>query len=121
MGFLDSLRSWFASESAEAKKLGQSTQQRLETELDRREAELAASPSERIEMLQDEIADSDTTFDALRDKIEGRSERADATAEVAEVDQAVRDGADEPSTDEIEDIEIVEETDPPGESSGPTS
>ncbi len=84
MGFLDSLRNWFRAEAAEAKDVLDHTRARMETDLDRREAELAASPSEKLEMLQEEISAGDDGFEALRDKIEGRSAKADAVEEVAE-------------------------------------
>lgn len=82
MGLLDTLRSWFASESAEARDLGRTTRSRLEDELDRREAELAADPSEKLEMIQERAAETDAAFDAIRDRIEGRSGRADAVDEL---------------------------------------
>lgn len=86
MGFLDSLKSWLSSEAAEASDLGQQTKGRLETELDRREAELAASPIERMEQLQAQIEGGDDAFDSLRDKIEGRELKAEAVSELAEME-----------------------------------
>ena len=86
MGFLDSLKAWFRSESEEAREIGRETKSRLEAELDRREAELGATPAEKLDMIQDRIAQDDP-FDELRDKIEGRGAGADATAEVADLDR----------------------------------
>jgi phage shock protein A len=82
MGLLDTLRSWFASESAEARSLAGETRGRLEAELDRREAKLAASPEEKLDIIQGRIAEGETAFDALRDKIEGREARAEAVDEL---------------------------------------
>ncbi len=92
MGILDSLKAWFRTETAEAKDLLGETKGRLESDLDRREAAAAASPAERIEQLQDEIASGDDGFDALRDKIEGRGLRAEAVEELATTDAAADDG-----------------------------
>lgn len=104
MGFLDSLKTWFRSESADAKDLLGHTRTRMESDLDRREAELAASPAQRLEQLQEQIAEDDS-FDSLRDKIEGRGAKAEAVEELAgdpDRDGPHPDGA-------IEDVEIVDE------------
>lgn len=93
MGFLDRFRSWLATESAEARDLGRDTKHRLEADLEQREAELAASPSEKLDMLQQEIADSDSSFDQLRDRIEGRSAHASAVEELTDENP---DGEDQP-------------------------
>lgn len=100
MGFLDSLKTWFRSESAEAKDLLGETRGRLETDLDRREADMAASPAERMEQLQEQIA-GDDSFDALRDKVEGRGAKAEA------VEELMVDAEAEP--DDIVDGELVDE------------
>lgn len=84
MGFLDSLKSWFKAEAAEAKDLGRVTKGRLEADLDRREAELNLTPEQRLEQLQGKIADGDSVFNELQDKIDGRGALADATADLAE-------------------------------------
>lgn len=87
MGFLDSLKAWFRTESDEARKMGREAKGRLEADLERREAELGASPAEKLDIIQDRIAEEDAVFDDLRDKIEGRGAGADATAEVADLDR----------------------------------
>ena len=92
MGFLDSLKRWFRSESKEIGEIGREATGRLEADLERREAELGASPAEKLDMIQDRIAQDDAVFDELRDKIGGRGAGADAAAEVADLDQP--DGAD---------------------------
>ncbi len=106
MGFLDSLKAWFRTESEEARDLLDSTKSRMEADLDRREAEAAATPSERMEQLQEQIADGDDAFDAIRDKIEGRGLRAEAAEEVAEAAGAAEDA--------IEDAELVDEAEADG-------
>jgi len=105
MGFLDSLKTWFRSESAEAKDLLGDTKGRLETDLSRREADLAASPAERFEQLQEQIAE-DNSLDALRDKVEGREAKAEAVEELmveAETDA---------DADDIVDAELADPEDP---------
>lgn len=107
MGFLDSVKSWFKEEAAEAADLGQETKSRLERDLDRREADLNLTPEERLEQLQDQIADGDDSFAAIQDKIEGRGALADATSEVSEQAKAAADAA-----DDVLDLESEEITPP---------
>lgn len=89
MGFLDSVKSWFRAEAAEAQDLGAKTKSRLEADLDRREADLELTPEQRMERLQAKIEDS-SGFDAIQDKIQGRDAMADASSEVADLDRAAR-------------------------------
>ncbi|MEM7276178.1 MAG: hypothetical protein AAF547_24100 [Actinomycetota bacterium] len=116
MGVLDSLKAWFRTEAAEARDLGRSTQSRLEADLDRREAELALTPEERLDQLQQQIED-DGGLDALRDKIEGRHLRADADAELADIDAEARAAAEDvldlPSEEVDLGTEATEEDQPP--------
>ncbi len=74
MGFLDTVRSWFSSEVSEAKESVENARSRLETEMDRRERELDASPLERMEQIQHEI--SDDPMASIRDRIEGTQAHA---------------------------------------------
>lgn len=112
MGFLDSIKSWFTTEAAEAKDLGRTTKARMEADLDRREAELKASPAERMEQLQEQIADGDATFSALQDKIDGREALADATADIA--DMATKDGDGDRDVLDLESEEVIPPEPPPG-------
>lgn len=68
--FLSSLKGWFSSESAEAKKVKDDLEDRLEDDLTRRENELTASPEQRLDHIQDEIDSSDSAFDNIRSKID---------------------------------------------------
>ncbi len=81
MGFFDSLKNWFSSEVAEVKESASSAQSRLESEMDRREADLDASPQDKLDQIQGEIADD--PFAAVRDKIDGQQAHADAIEELA--------------------------------------
>lgn len=94
MGFLDSVRSWFRTEAAEAREVGQQARSRMEADLDRREAELNLTPAERMEQLQQQI-DDNSSFEAIQDRIEGLGATAEATADVADTDKAARDAANE--------------------------
>lgn len=105
MGFLDSLRSWFSREADEARDLGQRTRTRLEADLDRREAELSATPAEKLDMIQRRIAEGETGFDELRDRVEGRIHRADAVTEVEAADAHA----------EFDDIDAARGTEPPAD------
>ncbi len=111
MGFLDSFKSWLRTEAAEAQDLGRETKGRMEADLDRREAELNLTPEERLDKLQDEIADGDSLLDGLRDKIAGREALADATAEVSDLG-AKADGAEDVL--DLESEEIIPPEPPPG-------
>ncbi len=68
--FLTSLKSWFASESAEAKKVKDDLEDRLDDDLTRREDELEATPEQRLDNIQEEIDSSDSAFDQIRAKID---------------------------------------------------
>ena len=109
MGFLDSLRSWFRTEAAEAREVLDHTQSRMATDLDRREAALEAGPSERLEMLQEEISANDDGFEALRDRIEGRSAKADAVEEIAEQARDTAEAARDTGETAIDEAEVVDE------------
>ena len=101
MGFLDSLKKWFSSEAAEVKSSVSTAQSKLETEMDRREADLAATPEQRLETIQSEI--DDDPFAAIRNKIDGTQAHADA---VDELDQLSEKAGDAGSGDVL-DAEIV--------------
>ena len=112
MGFLDSFKSWLRTETAEAQDLGRQTEGRMEAELDRREGELNLTPEQRLDQLQDKIADGDSTLDSLREKIEGREALADATGEVADLGRSA-DGSPLDNVLDLESEEIVPPEPPP--------
>lgn len=70
MSLWDTVRNWFKSEAESARDLAQDLEAKWSTDLDRKEAELAATPEERIEQLQDQIADQSSVFDDLKARIE---------------------------------------------------
>lgn len=89
MGFFDSVKNWFSSEVAEVKESASSAQSRLESEMDRREADLSASPQDKLDQIQSEI--SDDPFAAVRDKIDGQQAHAEAIEDLAVPDDVPMD------------------------------
>ena len=89
MGFFDSVKNWFSSEVAEVKESASSAQSRLESEMDRREADLGASPQDKLDQIQSEI--SDDPFAAVRDKIDGQQAHAEAIEDLAVPDDVPMD------------------------------
>ncbi len=90
--FLTSLKNWFSSESAEAKKVKEDLEDRLDSDLTRRESELAATPEQRLDSIQTEIDNSDSMFDEIRAKI-------DTSTVAAELDATEADAIDDVSDD----------------------
>lgn len=78
MAFLDTIRRWLGREAREARETLSDAEQRLDAALTRRERELEATPEERLDMTQDEIAASDAEYEALKAKLEASSEVAEA-------------------------------------------
>lgn len=69
MELWQSLKRWFDREAADAKDVADELEERWSSDLDRREAELAAKPEERVQSLQERIADNTSAFEELRAKI----------------------------------------------------
>jgi hypothetical protein len=86
MGLLHSISSWFSRESAEVRQSRDDLEQRIETDLTGKEQALSATPEEGVDQLQEAIADSETTFEAIREKIEGTSAHAEALVELDDTD-----------------------------------
>ncbi len=82
MGFFNTIKKWFSAEAAEVKESASAAKSRLEAEMDRREADLAATPEQKLERIQSEI-DQDP-FAKIRDKIEGEQAHADAVDELTQ-------------------------------------
>jgi hypothetical protein len=70
-GLLDRLRAALRREKADVAEAWDDAKGRLDDALDRREADLAASPEERLRIEQERAAAADAEYDALRKKIEG--------------------------------------------------
>jgi len=78
MSVWETVRSWFKSEAKSGRELAADIQADWSADLDRKEAEMAATPEERIAQLQDEISDNASAFDDLKAKIESDDSGVDA-------------------------------------------
>jgi hypothetical protein len=67
--FTERVQAWLRREAADADELAADTRRRLDEDLSRRERELTASPEERVELLQGDIARNDEDFEALRRRL----------------------------------------------------
>ncbi len=78
MGTLDAalrtLKGWLGREASEAKQWSEATANDLHANLDRREAELKASPEERMKMIQNQVSANDDAFAQIQADIEARAE-----------------------------------------------
>ena len=70
MSWFDRLRSLLRREAAEAKDVWRDTGQRLDADLARREADLHATPEEKLARLTEEIDQAPDPFDEVRARIE---------------------------------------------------
>lgn len=68
--WLEKLTSFFRTEKAELDDVLGETEQRWSGALDEAEAELAASPEDRLSAIQDQIVENDDAFEAIRDTLE---------------------------------------------------
>lgn len=85
MGFLDSVKSWFSREAADVKASVDDLEQRFDADLDRKERELAATPEEKIEMLQADTS-SDDLLAEVQAKIDAQQGKALANEELIEIE-----------------------------------
>ena len=75
MTFWESVKAFLRREASDVKDGFEDLKDRFDAELTKREAELEATPSERLEMIRDDIEQSDTVFDRIEDKIDSRLPR----------------------------------------------
>jgi hypothetical protein len=94
VGFFNSLKKWFSSEAAELKESASEAKSRLEAEMDRREAESRATPEQKLEQIQSEIADD--PFSEVRNKIGEQQAHADAVDELQAAERSDASVEDEP-------------------------
>ena len=83
MGFLDSLERWFRGEADEVRESMDDAAAALNADLDRREAELKATPEEKMGRLLEEIEQSDQQLDEVTAEIRSKSETAREVADAA--------------------------------------
>lgn len=81
MGFLDGLTRWFKREASDVKASVDALEDRLDSDLTRKERELTATPEEKMEMIQADTS-ADDALAALQDKIDGVQAQAEATADL---------------------------------------
>lgn len=95
MSFWDTVRGWFKSEVESAKELAGDLETDWSADLDRKEAELNATPEQRMEQLQDQIAANDSAFDDIRAKIDSTEMSAEIRADLDGPDELLSDAAEE--------------------------
>ena len=84
MGFLDSLKTWLKTETSEFSDTKRDLEGRIDTGLNKRERQLNETPEEAMERLQQEIADGESSFRDIEDKIGHTQAKADAVADLAD-------------------------------------
>ncbi len=72
MSFWDKVKAFLASEAKDVKEGIDAVRDKLDAELTKRERELEASPSERIEMMKEEMDATDNVFDRIEADIDSR-------------------------------------------------
>ena len=93
MSWWERLTAIFKREATDLKEGLGNVGKSLDSELARKERELAATPEERIDMILEEQSAEDTRFQELEDKLLGRETDAEAVEEVE------AEPADDPPTD----------------------
>lgn len=84
MGFLDKVTSFL---KREAKDVGEGlgkARDKFDTELAKKEREIAATPAERMEMLQDQAAETDARFDEIAADVGADTAKVTADREVSD-------------------------------------
>lgn len=69
MSFWENIKNWVRRESTEAREWSADLQRDLSADLDRKEADLRATPAEKLENLQDQISGNTDAFDEIKGKI----------------------------------------------------
>lgn len=101
MGFLDSLKAWLKTETSEFSDAKRDLEGRIDSGLNKRERQLNETPEEAMERLQQEIADGESSFHDIEDKIGHTQAKADAVADLAD---NTADGTTDVAAGEVEDI-----------------
>ena len=97
MSLWDSVKSFFQREAADVVEGLEGLKDKLDVELTRREAQLEATPAERLDMIRDDIESSGSPLDDIEAKLDDRLSQGQGVEEVAALDDApdVGDGQDE--------------------------
>ncbi len=70
MGFWDKVKAALGRESAEAKDIYRQAHDRLSSDLDRREAELAETPEEKLARMTKDLETAPDPFDEVRARLD---------------------------------------------------
>lgn len=81
MGFLDAVTGWFKREASDVKASVDRLESDLDADMSRKERELAATPEEKMAMIQEETS-ADDALSAIQDKIDGVQAHAEANADL---------------------------------------
>ena len=87
MSFWDSVKTFLSREAADVKEGIDGLKDRLDAELTRRQEELDATPSERLDMILEDIDSDGSVFEGIEAKISQRLGEGEGAAEVAELDE----------------------------------
>ncbi len=83
MGLFNKISGWLKKEGADASDILADTKERLGSDLDKRERQMAASPTEKLDATLAELDATDPLAE-VRSKIDGKSALADAKADLAQ-------------------------------------
>ncbi len=82
MTFWDSVKAFLRREAADIQEGISDLKDKLDAELTRRETELEATPSERLDMIREDIEAEGSPLDAIEDKIDSRLSESDGIDEL---------------------------------------
>ncbi len=94
MTFWESVKAFLRREASDVRDGIEGLKDRLDAELTRREAELEATPSERLDMIRDDIEEGDSVFDRIEAEIDARLGGSEADEEVRQAVEAAADESD---------------------------
>lgn len=102
MSLWDDVKTFFRREAADVKEGLDDLRDKLDAELTKREEELAASPSERLDMIKEDIESSGDIFGDIEDKIDQRMSDTEGRSEMLEMEQDDEDEGDSDSEETSE-------------------
>ena len=97
MPFWDDVKAFFKREAEDVKDGLDSLRDKLDSELTKREDELAATPIERLDMIKEDIDSGGSVFDEIEAKIDERLSGGEGRAEVGALEDEPQDGSDDQS------------------------
>ena len=94
MTFWESVKAFLRREASDVRDGFEGLKDRFDAELTRRETELEATPSERLDMIRDDIEQGDSVFDRIEDEIDARLGESEADEEVRQAGEVATDEPD---------------------------